>query len=431
MLPSHTVSDQDFATIASGHGGPDVIRSLWRGQDDKRVMLMGETVREISARSNGGSAAVEMLRKAAGTAPDAVRPVFTEPMVSAWCASALRAMAAGKPVDDQHLREIALVAAHRAGLAWEMPIGAEQHWIHLPGLGRIGAGGAPIRIGTERGRLLLDGVPVTPADDRWQTRRRLPADGPPTTAPLVEDLDPNRHLYHVRGTDRLSPEEADAWRLAFNGGWEVLSRHSPERARSIAAGLHSIVPLHRPDPRSSRSATSDEAVGVIATDLPKSDADFAITLVHEFQHSKLQALHDIAPLFVRSEELHFAPWRTDPRPIGGLLQGTYAFLGVADAWRALYRAPGDFPQAAEQFAQTRAYLTDAAARLARSPALTELGRLFVTRMTGAIAALGEVRVPGPAEAAAWRRLDEIRAAWEQHNRRQAGRVTDRPAAETE
>jgi HEXXH motif-containing protein len=420
MLRSHTVSDGDLAALASGHGGPDVIRALWRGQDDKRVLLMGEVVREIGARSDGTPRAVAMLRRAAETAPAAVRSVLTEPMVSAWCASSLRATAAGRPVDDRRLDEIALVAAHRAGLAWDLSIGAGQRGIHLPGLGRIDIGGGPTRVATERGRLLVDGSPVTPSDDRWLTRRRLPADGPPPTAPLVEDLDPHRHLYHVRGTERLSPREADAWLSSFRGGWAVLSRHCPRRAHSIAAGLHSIVPLERPDPRSSRSATSDEAVGVVATDLPASDVDFAVTLVHEFQHSKLQAVHDVAPLFTASEEEHFAPWRTDPRPLGGFLQGTYAFLGVADAWRSLHETPGAFPRAAEEFAQTRAYLTDAAARLARSAALTDAGRLFVARMTASIAALGEVRVPGSAEAAARRGLEEIRAAWELHNRRQAG-----------
>ena len=39
-------------------------------------------------------------------------------------------------------------------------------------------------------------------------------------------------------------------------------------------------------------------------------------------------------------ERHFAPWRTDPRPPGGLLHDVHAFFGMADAWRALRTEPG-------------------------------------------------------------------------------------------
>ena len=32
--------------------------------------------------------------------------------------------------------------------------------------------------------------------------------------------------------------------------------------------------------------------------------------------------------------LLYAPWRDDPRPLGGLTQGAYAFFGIAAFWRS-------------------------------------------------------------------------------------------------
>jgi hypothetical protein len=36
----------------------------------------------------------------------------------------------------------------------------------------------------------------------------------------------------------------------------------------------------------------------------------------------------------------YAPWRSGPRPLNGLLQGAYAFLGVSGFWRQQRRSPG-------------------------------------------------------------------------------------------
>ncbi len=32
-------------------------------------------------------------------------------------------------------------------------------------------------------------------------------------------------------------------------------------------------------------------------------------------------------------ETYYAPWRPDPRPAHGLLQGAYAYLGVTEFWQ--------------------------------------------------------------------------------------------------
>jgi len=84
-------------------------------------------------------------------------------------------------------------------------------------------------------------------------------------------------------------------------------------------------------------------------------------MVHEFQHSKL-----------------WAPWRTDPRPLGGLLQGVYAFLGVADTWRALAARPALGDLAMREFAEAREQV-DVAARRADRRRRADPGRRGVRR----------------------------------------------------
>ncbi|RSS79442.1 hypothetical protein EF918_17375 [Streptomyces sp. WAC06614] len=60
----------------------------------------------------------------------------------------------------------------------------------------------------------------------------------------------------------------------------------------------------------------------------------AEAMVHEFQHSKLGALLHLFPLLQDDgAEIHYAPWRPDPRHTTGLLHGAYAFTGVTGFWR--------------------------------------------------------------------------------------------------
>lgn len=49
------------------------------------------------------------------------------------------------------------------------------------------------------------------------------------------------------------------------------------------------------------------------------------TLVHEFQHIMLGGVLHVAPVHCAVQrQRSYAPWRDDPRPLGGLLQGVYA-----------------------------------------------------------------------------------------------------------
>jgi uncharacterized protein len=64
--------------------------------------------------------------------------------------------------------------------------------------------------------------------------------------------------------------------------------------------------------------------------LPADPAHLAL-LIHEFQHVKMSAARDLFD--PADQRLYRVPWRPDPRPFEGVLQGTYAHLAVSDFWR--------------------------------------------------------------------------------------------------
>jgi HEXXH motif-containing protein len=168
--------------------------------------------------------------------------------------------------------------------------------------------------------------------------------------------------------------------------------------------LRCLVPLAAPDgtsaddrARGSCSATRREAFGAVLSSTPSDATRLAATLVHELHHAKLAVLSDRVTLHHADDDArHFAPWRTDPRPYDGLLQGAYAHLALADFYqrRALdgtdrVRPDSDWSQFARYHAQVGAALP----ALVGSEELTEQGRRFVESMVRAHARMGEHPAP--------------------------------------
>ena len=109
----------------------------------------------------------------------------------------------------------------------------------------------------------------------------------------------------------------------------------------------------------------------------------ALLLIHEFQHVKLGAVLDLYDLYDPTDgRLFHAPWREDPRPLEGLLQGTYAHLAVTDFWRVRQEVTSGAAAdvAGQRFAYWRAHTCDAIETLVSSGSLTPLGEQFVDEM---------------------------------------------------
>jgi uncharacterized protein len=77
------------------------------------------------------------------------------------------------------------------------------------------------------------------------------------------------------------------------------------------------------------------------------------------------------------------PWRRDPRPVEGVLHGTYAHLALAHLRRAEGRA------ARAEYLRYRSWVCRAASELLATGALTRDGERFVAAMS--VAAEGDPR----------------------------------------
>ncbi len=88
------------------------------------------------------------------------------------------------------------------------------------------------------------------------------------------------------------------------------------------------------------------------------------------------------------DRLYHAPWRPDPRPLEGLLQGTYAHLAVTAFWRSRQQATAGQAAGAAgaEFRRWHAHTAGAIDALAASGSLTPLGSEFVAEMRRSLAA---------------------------------------------
>ncbi|MEU4424342.1 HEXXH motif-containing putative peptide modification protein [Actinoplanes sp. NPDC024001] len=200
----------------------------------------------------------------------------------------------------------------------------------------------------------------------------------------VDDADPLRHLLGLTPAGPLSGSELAHWQRCLDDAWRILvTRHRPA-AETMAAVLRVIVPV-RPDPAAEGiSATSAEAFGAVAMSPPADGTALAVGLLHEVQHSVLNAVHQLFDLVQPGGAPGYSPWRDDPRPPLGILHGAYAYLAVTRFWRAEApdaRVAGAVGGVAGfEFARWREAVMAAAEGLLAGGHLTAAGTRFVTAL---------------------------------------------------
>jgi HEXXH motif-containing protein len=436
MLAPHYVTRKAVDTLTSGCADPGTLRTLRAAQLGKHLLMIKFIAQEWPGPAGERADALGVLADAQRRDPHTVATLLGEPLVGAWAAWTTRrirgVVRSDVPLatDGGYLGSIAAVAAHRTGLDTRLTGYVRGGLLMLPTLGAarlpapdhqavyIATGGDALHLSGAGARVAVPDDPYAP-DDRWLPVRRLRAEaqGMRVTVTL-DDLDPYRANHHLPPAGRLAQREVDRWRDRFTQAWELLGRHAPGYARELHEGLRSLVPLARLGPGPARSATARNTFGRFGLTEPESAADFAVTLVHEFQHAKLCALLDLVPLYDASgTETYFAPWRRDPRPVGGLLQGVYAFLGVANVWR-LFRADPVLQETAErEFAEIREQVDAGLTALAGCGRLTADGERFVAGMRRTLDELLAVPVSDAVAAHARAALRRNRTDWQRRNAR--------------
>ncbi len=429
LIQHHVVPDDVFAALAAGGGGARAMRLLVRAQRSKHLLLLRTVVATASRTGHPQagelSGAYELLARAQADRPSNVDPLLRHPPVGAWAIRALRDLRRGAALDHGYLTALAAAAAllARVDCAVEVPLDGGR--LFLPFLGRahftakVPAGTATVRSRPEGGEIFgRSRVPI-PADPRldgdgWSGLRRLNVRAKGTTTSfLLDDLDPYR-FPGGRTASRIDTAGLGQWQRALCDAWTLLVAHHPETAEEIATGVTVLVPLRAP-PGYEVSATSRHSFGAVALSQPAQGRSLATALAHERQHAKLSALLDLVPLIDEPGQTHwYAPWRDDPRPLGALLQGAYAHLGVTGFWRRqrnLERGETALQVHAE-FARWREETREVVATLQASGALTRCGIRFIGGMAATLDTWRDEPVPTAAVQHARVAIARNRAAWQ-------------------
>jgi HEXXH motif-containing protein len=211
----------------------------------------------------------------------------------------------------------------------------------------------------------------------------------------------------------LAAPDLSRWRSTYASAWELLRVHHPAVAAEVAAVVTVAVPLATP-PDGQVSSSSPEAFGAVAMSEPIDARSLAVTLAHEVQHMKLSAVLDMVPLTCSDDGYrYYAPWREDPRPASGLLQGTYAYLGVTGFWRRQRAAVTAADSLADtEFARWRDAAALGCATLLASGQLTKDGERFVQAMAATLRPWRDEPVPEHAQRLAGEQSERHRTRWE-------------------
>jgi HEXXH motif-containing protein len=330
----HSLTAEQFATIASGGGDAAAIGELVSGQRSKHLILLAK-VAELARRGTRPDdglavAGQELLARLQRQDKAAADQVIGYPSVGAWALQTIRGSQAIPGARPSGLAAVAAATAVRGGLDAEIEVPVVNGAVLLPSLGVADAVGTTAIVAAKAGEVRSADlcVELRPGAPGWRELRTAAVG---SLDVIIDDLDP----FRMSATDgepagRLTPSHVAELRATLRVAWPVLS---PARAAEIAAIVRVIVPYQAPG-SGHVSTSSPQAFGTVAMSRQPDMYTCAETLVHETAHLKLCALLDLVTLTRPDDgQRYYAPWRTDPRPASGLLQGAYAFLAVGGFWR--------------------------------------------------------------------------------------------------
>ncbi|MEV7860839.1 HEXXH motif domain-containing protein [Streptomyces hirsutus] len=435
----HLLASPAFEELLGGGGGPATMSALRASERSWRLLVVRAVLDSAGSASAGPlpppADAWRLLARARTVAEEAVEELLAYPAVGVWAAHTLRRLR-GTAEDEAplwvhtgHLHAIAASAAVRAGLEFRTAVPVRRGWAVLPALGamRVPEASEPSEWAVAEVVARADGVRVAGrglAEPDWHPLTALRADG---CTLLLDDSDPYRTLRTPAAAEPL--DHAAEWQRLFGEAWEILcdtgtgvgsdigtgTGSGTEEARALAAGLVSLVPRPRAERFRPHSASSGDAYGAALASVPDDGEQLASTLVHEFQHNKLSAFMHLFTLYddQGAARLYYAPWRDDPRPLGGLLQGVYAFFGVTGFWRRRgHHALGQF-----EFALWRSQTAYALRAIGGADGLTDLGERLVAELARRLEPLLDEPVGARARSAAELAAADHRATWRAHHLR--------------
>jgi HEXXH motif-containing protein len=413
----HQLSTTDLRAVAAGEIDATVIGRLKVAELSKHKLLLTALMRAAAKSVPAVYAgtlvpAYRLLADVQAGNKQVVRDMLASPQFGSWTAHCLSRLGdfpgeleSAFPLEED-LGQLSIVACAAALLArypFVLDIPLRHGTVTFPMLGtaRPGASaewewgsaclddrGGRVCSSVSATRIALDGSAAPEPDDSWSQIPRLTAISCGLAVKFwLDDLDPYLDRY---GLPRAAVGRDDllTWQSRLTGAWRILARQHRPLAAMIAELIGSLVPLAEPFPGQPVSATAAAAFGAIGLSLPCDALAMAEVLVHECHHAVLSAVTDLVPLTrPGGEQLTYAPWREDARPVGALPQGIYAHFGLAGFWRrqrregsaqARFRGNVEFTRGLNLTDQTATALGD-------SGVLTEAGTEFIAALRGRLA----------------------------------------------
>jgi uncharacterized protein len=427
-MRAHTLSDELFSALAEGGGGAEAVRMLAEAQYSKHLLLLRGVVAGAEASGADNARLVRdsfaVLTAVAQAHEAAARQVLQYPAVGAWLMRTVRGLHGGARMtgaEPAGLSTVAAAAAVRAGTQAEVAVRPVAGLVVLPSLGAAVTGDRTATV-VSGGRPVLrvehDTIQITPDEAAsgpgWLPLRHISTG---VLNVLVDDLDPFRMPAVSNVATRLPASDMISLRTTIREGWRLLEACHPRAAEEVRSTVQVLVPLAKPDDGQVSSSTP-ETFGAIALSIPPDPCTCAVTLTHEVQHIKLSAVLNLYPLTLPEDgRRYYAPWREDPRPLDGLLQGAYAYLGVCEFWRrerALARGPL-LDRADQEFALWRMGTETAIATIQASGHLTPRGEAFLAGMARTVSSWCNDPVPAAAQLYARDAAQRHIARWQLDN----------------
>lgn len=138
-------------------------------------------------------------------------------------------------------------------------------------------------------------------------------------------------LFEAEYFDEIVIPDAAAFPQAISNALTIIDNVDAQLASRIGSVIRWYVPIRSPSSQVHCSFSSTRLKGIIFLSHTNNTMALAEAIVHEFGHTQLNILMDTESL-ERSEpdKRFYSPWRTDPRPLSGLIHAVYVFSGVAD-----------------------------------------------------------------------------------------------------
>lgn len=400
----HVVATEVFTTLTSGNSDAAAVRRFAETERSWRMPGLYQLLTTLGGMNHHPlppvAQAWELFVRSEALDEAATTDVLMYPQAGIWISHMLRRLD-GITIeqwplwmDTGYLHTLAAAAAIRAGADFAITVPVRAGTVVLPTLGCatvIGAQTAEVRRVGDAVTIAAGGriVRLSVDDPHWRPTPRCSSETAGLRIDfLIDDVDPYRDLRGYSAPDPLDRDDLNRWQDLLAEAWRLLVHQDRTRAESVAASLTTVVPLPAAKPWRPLSASCDEAFGAIMASMPENAEQLAATLVHETQHVKLGALlHLVTFVDDPGGPLVYAPWRDDPRPLSGILQGIYAFVGITDFWRHRATRLAEY-----EFALWRIQLTRVLGDLRNDARLTDAGRDLLANLYATVTGWTDVPV---------------------------------------